>query len=509
MICPQCKTPNRDSAKFCDECGWRLAEATDTSIPAVVAEEVPEDPRVANLANLPQTMDEDVLHNRTDAQSFGETLVEHEAVGAVGVGPEPTEEPFAKPEEPVRHAADLSGFVFVDSAADASSSYSDPAVFNTFETASIPLNSMWGSGHTEAMPKIEGMPSAAPVSVSAPANKKDERARRRAMKKQEKEARKQLKDAQRSKDAVNRKVVVIAVIVIIAAICAAAGLTYYYGIWGGHPVPDVQGKSEADATYTLEREGFSVRVSHVKSDDTEGLVLLTDPAAGSRVANGSEVVIHVSESRVIPSVVGTDIEQAKKLLDEESFSSPVEYTYTRTNSVKEGTVLSVSPEVGTKAKSNTKVTVEVATPCRVPDVSGMTSDNATYTLREAGYYVYVSEAESSTVPEGTVYATSPEKNEILDLDEYVTIYVAVSRATMRTNMATQYLSSVGSVTINGTLCTVDSVVSVVYNESAGTAAFTIMGSPTVVVMGVTVTLPSQSISGTVFFDENNQVTGIG
>lgn len=510
MICPQCKTPNRDSAKFCDECGWRLAEATDTSIPVVEVDAPSEDHRVATLSELPLTMDEAAAEECVDSwfdNASAEKDDDQADVAEATLAPEQL--PEVEPEKP-KQAADLSGFVFVGSGADASNSAVDDVVaFNAFETATIPLSSMWGSGNTEAMPKIEGIPSAAPVSVSAPASKKEERERKRAMKKQEREARKQLKEQQNANGGANRKKILFAILAALIIVGLVGGLTYYCEVWGGKTVPDTTGMSEADATYTLQSEGFTVRVSNVKSDDTEGLVLLTDPGSGSRVPHGSEIVIHVSESRVVPSIVGMNIDKASPLLDEQSLKNPVEYKYTRTNSSEEGTVLSVNPEPGTKIKSSAKVTVELATPCRVPDVSGMTSDNAIYTLREAGYFVYVSEVESTELPEGTAYTTSPAKGELLDPDEYVTVYVAVSRGTMRESLASQYLSTVGSVTINGTVCTVDSVVSTTYNASNGSVSFTIMGSPSVFVIIDTYTFPSQLISGTIYFDDNNQVISVG
>ena len=73
-------------------------------------------------------------------------------------------------------------------------------------------------------------------------------------------------------------------VVLVLALAAGAAVTYQMEIWGGHTVPNVVGKSEADATYELERKGFAVRWTQVKSDDVEGKVLLTRPVG--RLAQG-------------------------------------------------------------------------------------------------------------------------------------------------------------------------------------------------------------------------------
>ena len=223
-----------------------------------------------------------------------------------------------------------------------------------------PPAAAWRSGDTMEMEPVEGGGSGRQKQFRAPDPKEK---RRRSSR---------------------RKTVVALVVVLVLALAAGAAVTYQMEIWGGHTVPNVVGKSQADATYELERKGFAVRWTQVKSDDVEGKVLLTDPSAGSRKEAGTEVVIHVSVARTVPSVVGATKDEAAALFEAEEFAN-VEYQAVKSDEA-EGTVLSVEPAAGEKAKASTHIVVQVATPFTVPDVLGKTQEQAEAALAdEAGY----------------------------------------------------------------------------------------------------------------------------
>ncbi|VAV96757.1 Serine/threonine protein kinase PrkC, regulator of stationary phase, partial [hydrothermal vent metagenome] len=80
------------------------------------------------------------------------------------------------------------------------------------------------------------------------------------------------------------------------------------------PVPDVAGQQAADAQTALEAEGFTVVTTEQPSMDVEaGLVIETNPAAGTEVAPGTEVMIIVSsgaEDVVVPDFTGMSTEDA-------------------------------------------------------------------------------------------------------------------------------------------------------------------------------------------------------
>ena len=305
------------------------------------------------------------------------------------------------------------------------------------------------------------------------------------------------------------KIAAIVALVVVLAAGAAAGVTYQMEMWGGKVVPDVTGMTQADATYMLQNKGFTVRSTTVPSDSTEGLVLLMDPGAGARQEEGAEVVIHVSISRTVPKVVGSSQDSALKALSDNGFEN-VDVQLERSDE-PEGTVLSVSPEEGQKAKASTGITLKVAQAYTVPDVSGMSYNEAVQAIKDAGLsstavYVY-----SETASEGAIMGVEPAAGSKVPSDTVVVISLAKSRASELTAAARSYLASTTLTASDGSSFTVSSVDSVSY-QGNDTVAFTASGkaSKSVTVLGQTISVAgdSKQVSGTVTFDSSNNVASV-
>ena len=306
----------------------------------------------------------------------------------------------------------------------------------------------------------------------------------------------------------SRIAAIVALAVLIAA-GVAAGVTYQMELWGGKVVPDVTGMTQADATYMLQNKGFTVRSTTVPSDSTEGLVLLMDPGAGARQQEGAEVVIHVSTSRTVPKVVGSSQDSALKALSDNGFEN-VDVQLERSDE-PEGTVLSVSPEEGEKAKASTGITLKVAQAYTVPDVSGMSYNQAVQAIKDAGLsstavYVY-----SETASEGAIMGVEPAAGSKVPSDTIVVISLAKSRASELTAAARSYLTSTTLTASDGSSFSVSSVDSVSY-QGNDTVAFTASGkaSKSVSVLGQTISVAgnSKQVSGTITFDSSNNVASV-
>ena len=325
------------------------------------------------------------------------------------------------------------------------------------DSSYTPPAAAWRSGDTMEMPRVEGKAAPKQKEFRAPDPREKKHGRGR--------------------------VVAIVIVLLLAAAAAAAGITYQMELWGGKVVPDVAGMTQADATYQLEGKGFTVRATQVKSDETEGLVLLTDPGSGGRAEEGSEVVIHVAVPRIVPDVVGKTRDEAAKLLEAEDFAR-VTFAEEKSDTA-EGTVLSVTPEAGEKAKASTDITVTVAVPFTVPDVANQPLDAAKAALEEASYVPEVAYYYTEDVPEGTVVGTSPAAGEKLASGSSVTVNVAMSRASVLVPAAKDYLSSIGTISLGGTtyeIVSVDDVKYTGYNQTSFTvtaAAVTTLDGETV------------------------------
>lgn len=265
---------------------------------------------------------------------------------------------------------------------------------------------------------------------------------------------------------------IVALVVILGA--AVAGGTWAMELWGGRAVPNVVGMTQVDAAAQLEQRGFSTAVVLTKSDEVEGIVLSTDPAAGARAEEGSSVTLSISVARVIPSVLGLQQADAAALFEAEGLEN-VEYVTVKSNQT-EGSVLSVTPAPGERVQSDTAVTVEVAEPFTVPDVAGTTREQAIDALEDEGYTVKVAWYNTEDVAEGTAVSTDPEAGTKLDSGSEVTLYVARKRSTELEGLTRAFFTDSPTMTIDGMSYEISEVSSV---EFAGnnTCTFSIVARP--------------------------------
>lgn len=503
MLCPNCESENRDGAKFCDECGFPLTGAIAARAAETLIEKGPanedEDHGVTEALPAVETVE--------PANGQGESDDEHEAAQNDDDGlpamndteievdwPEeyqPTDEDLQSVEgqkNQVEHEEEPSGGDTVETAPDVTAAIApDLTGLETIDgefgervvgSDYAQPQPNWRDGNTMQMPRIEG--------EEAPRSK-------------------DFLASSTTKQNKGKKVVIGAVIAVVVIALAAVFITYQLEIWGGHAVPDVRGMTQADATSVLEENGFSVRSLQVKSDDTEGLVLVMDPTAGSRLGKGDEVAIHVATARMIPNVVGKKEAEAKAMLEEDGYEN---VSYVREHSdAEEGTVLSISPEVGTQAKSSIAVTVKVAEPYVVPDTSQDGLDAAIAAVQQAGLGYDISYVDTQEYADGSVIGTTPAAGSKVKSDTIVVIEVARARGAQLTQMTRDLISPGSELAVNGTNYIVGSLGSVEYLGN-DRVSFTATARPYTYFFGVYVEGETQQISGVVTWTADNQVASI-
>ena len=111
-----------------------------------------------------------------------------------------------------------------------------------------------------------------------------------------------------------RWVLILCLALVVIGVVAAVVV-----LMGGVTVPDVTGKTQADATKALEDAGLKVgKVTQASDAQTAaGTVLLQDPAAGTEVDEGSAVALTLSSgpgTAEVPDVVGMNRAAAEAAL---------------------------------------------------------------------------------------------------------------------------------------------------------------------------------------------------
>lgn len=209
------------------------------------------------------------------------------------------------------------------------------------------------------------------------------------------------------------RAVVAALAIVAFVVLAAAAGTYELELWGGKTVPAVRGIAEGQAVREMQEKGFAVEVEERPSDSGIGYVLETDPAAGSRLEDGSTVKLVVSANRTVPNVTGLSLAEARDALDEMGAQN-VSVTYDSSRDEAEGTVLGVDPAEGTVITSSDEVKLVVAQAPVVPDVVGKTEADALKALEDVSLTANITYVQSSSGKKGTVLSSSPAAGKTAD-----------------------------------------------------------------------------------------------
>ncbi|MFI8080700.1 Stk1 family PASTA domain-containing Ser/Thr kinase [Kitasatospora sp. NPDC086009] len=177
--------------------------------------------------------------------------------------------------------------------------------------------------------------------------------------------------------------------VLAALVLLVGGTTYALSGALYTTVPGVIGKDRGEAQRILDGAGMHGRFTEVYSESVPaGQVISTDPGVGARARKSDAVGVTVSRGPkriAVPELVGRPAEQAAAALSGVQLArGGVTETYNDT--VPEGSVISSSPVAGQQVPENTPVSLVVSKGMvAVPDVTGMSKDDAAKALQAAGF----------------------------------------------------------------------------------------------------------------------------
>lgn len=124
----------------------------------------------------------------------------------------------------------------------------------------------------------------------------------------------------------------------------------------------------------------------------------------------------------VPDVVGMDRAEAIAALEEAGFE--VKVVDVKSDDV-EGVVLSTNPEPLKRAETGSTILVNVSIPRTIPDIVGMTAEEASTLLREEGFTSIEFADEKSDAEPGTVVRVDPEVGTRSKADSRIIAYLAV------------------------------------------------------------------------------------
>ena len=154
------------------------------------------------------------------------------------------------------------------------------------------------------------------------------------------------------------------------------------------------------------------------------VVTSQNPAAGSQIERDGTINVVISSGApqiTVPYVGGKPAADAVGTLGALGIAATIEYVVDP--SAATGTVLKQTPEPNTAVRKGSAVTLAVAVPGNVPDVSGQSPGDARALLESSGYKI----GNNAFVQEGTegsVVRTEPSAGSLLRPGETVTLYVS-------------------------------------------------------------------------------------
>jgi beta-lactam-binding protein with PASTA domain/tRNA A-37 threonylcarbamoyl transferase component Bud32 len=208
---------------------------------------------------------------------------------------------------------------------------------------------------------------------------------------------------------------------LVLLLLAAAGIAGWYvfsqiqdQLAANEPVavPNVEGLKEEAAVTLIENAGLDPEVQRAANPDAEkDRVFDQNPDPGTRIQKGDRVTLLVSTGppkTSVPDVVGMNYGDAVQALNDVNLKATKHEVFSQK---PVGKVISQDPPAGEQVVEGTEIVLDVSRGAKqvaVPNVVGMSEDNATTTLQQAGFEVSSTSAPSDSTPEGIVSDQSPD-----------------------------------------------------------------------------------------------------
>ena len=221
----------------------------------------------------------------------------------------------------------------------------------------------------------------------------------------------------------------------VALLLLGAALWWFTSA-GKVAVPSVIGKDQTAATQQLQAAGLRLgEVSTEETDAPEGTVIGQDPAGGDEIEEGAAVDLVVSAwaAKVeVPELIGLTRSDAIKALSDAGLDSTETVEYD--SLVLRDSVIDQVPAAGVKVVPGSTIGLllslgkKPASDVKVPDVTGMTQNEAQSKLRDAGLTAYFVLENDDTVPAGSVVEQAPAAGKKVAPSTMVLVAISIGAA---------------------------------------------------------------------------------
>ncbi|MFG2402917.1 Stk1 family PASTA domain-containing Ser/Thr kinase [Streptomyces brevispora] len=225
---------------------------------------------------------------------------------------------------------------------------------------------------------------------------------------------------------------IVAAVVAVLLVLGIGGGVWYINSGQFTRVPALLGQSEKTAKGRLSDADLELKgIERAYSDTVDrGKVVRSDPKSGARIRGNGSVTLVVSrgpEIVKVPDVEGIELADAKRELTKAGLA-PGMTTKEFSEDVEAGDVIRTDPEAGAERHADAAVAIVVSkgSPVDVPDVIGLSIEDATDALDEEGLKAKVmpDRVNSPEVPGDIAHQSPAEGQEAAEGD---TITLTVSK----------------------------------------------------------------------------------
>ncbi len=205
------------------------------------------------------------------------------------------------------------------------------------------------------------------------------------------------------------------VLLLLAGLAAVVGyFAWQLGTTETVNTPKLAGLTRSEALNVLNDAGLTMRVSQEKYSEKReaGTIISSDPRSGEKVAANGTVSVVMSkgpERYRVPKVRGMSQAAAGQALAAVNLQTG-QILQDYSHKVPEGQVIRTDPKIGSPLKRDTAVSLTISQgpePVVVPDVRGMTVEQAQASLTGTGLKPRTVERFDESVPFGRVIGTEP------------------------------------------------------------------------------------------------------
>ena len=214
----------------------------------------------------------------------------------------------------------------------------------------------------------------------------------------------------------------VALAVVLLAALSVGTVAWWFGSGRFAAVPSLTQLTRAQAEARLDGVDLTGRFDQEPSETVAaGRVVRSEPAPGGRVLRGHSVTVVLSSGPPavpVPSVTGQPVDDAQGAIRQAGLQPQL--TEQSSADVEAGQIISQTPAGGGTAKRGSTVALVVSTGpgiVAVPDVRGLSIDDARQKLSDAGFRVKV-----RSLRIGNVIAQSPRGGSQREQGSTVTIY---------------------------------------------------------------------------------------